>query len=446
MQNVEKLIISNKLINENETIGVACSGGRDSMALLHFLNSIKEKFKFNIVCINIDHNLRENSKSESMFVLRYCEKQGIKVCSYKVNVQAIVKKQNVTLEQGARIARYRIFDSLVKNKIVDKIALAHHQQDQTETILLNIIRGAGLSGASGMDIIRDGVYIRPFLKTPRTNIQAYIVKNDIPYVDDESNAKNEFNRNYIRNMIMPLIRSRWQNADSNICTFGETCKSDETYFKDQIDKSAIVIKDNIGKIKMTELLKPIAIVNRIIMYTFKQIGVNADIEKKHLYLIVELGLSGKNGGKLDLPNNVTVCKEYDYLTLINNDIKPKQECYELKKGATEIKNFGMIEMTMTRKFELGEYNHIVDYNKIPKDSIWRFRLDGDSFTKFGGGTKSLNDYFIDKKIPKRLRDLTPVLAKGNEIFIVAGIEISDKVKLDDKTITAWGVNVIKFFN
>ena len=99
---------------------------------------------------------------------------------------------------------------------------------------------------------------------------------------------------------------------------------------------------------------------------------------------------------------------------------------------------------MLRKWQVGEYDHLVDYNKIPKNAVWRSRKEGDMFTKFGGGTKSLKEYFIDKKVPTRLRDITPVLAVGNEILIVAGVEISDKVKIDENTKTAYGINVVKF--
>ena len=99
---------------------------------------------------------------------------------------------------------------------------------------------------------------------------------------------------------------------------------------------------------------------------------------------------------------------------------------------------------MTRKLELGEYDHLIDYNKVPKDAVWRYRKDGDVFEKFGGGTKSLSDYLIDKKVPARLRTYLPVLASGNEILVIAGVEISEKVKIDDTTKTAWGINAVRF--
>ena len=124
--------------------------------------------------------------------------------------------------------------------------------------------------------------------------------------------------------------------------------------------------------------------------------------------------------------------------------KRKNNHWRVARGVKNITGFGAIETYVTRKFEFDKYSHVVDYNKIPKEAVWRYRKDGDVFEKFGGGTKNLSDYFIDKKIPRRLRDITPVLAVGNEILIIAGVEISNKVKIDDQTKTAYAFNVVLF--
>lgn len=443
MKNIDKIIEKYNLINNGEIIGVACSGGRDSMALLHYLNSIKGN-KFSVVCINIDHNLRETSASDSAFVCCYCEKNGIKVLSYKVDVKSLCEKEKLTLEEGAREARYRIFKSLIKNKVINKIALGHHAQDQAETILLNIFRGSGLKGASGMDYMKDGIIIRPMLSTPRTEIQAYITINEIPFVDDETNFENDYSRNFIRNEIMPLIRSRWNNADLSICNFGKHCRTDEDFIQSEISPNTTTIENGVAKILINYLTDKPSITSRIITNALSQIHALKDIESKHIDSIVELALNGENGAKINLPNKLTAFKEYNYIVLTNKSFKAKKQTWPVKKGKISFQDFGIIELTLTRKLDLNKFAHLIDYNKIPKDAVWRFRENGDMFTKFGGGTKSLNDYFIDKKIPKRFRDITPVLATGNEILVIAGVEISKKVKVDNETKTAYGINVVKF--
>jgi len=443
MKNIDKIIEENNLINPGEIIGVACSGGRDSMALLHYLNSIKGN-KFSVVCINIDHDLRETSAGDSAFVCCYCEKNDIKVLSYKVDVKSLCEKEKLTLEEGAREARYRIFKSLIKNKVINKIALGHHAQDQAETILQNIFRGSGLKGASGMDYMKDGIIIRPMLSTPRTEIQAYITINEIPFVDDETNFENDYSRNFIRNEIMPLIRSRWNNADLAICNFGKHCRTDEEYIQSQISPNSFIIENGIAKILINYLTDKPSITSRIITNALKKIHAVKDIENKHIESIVDLALNGENGAKINLPNKLTAIKEYNYIVLTNKSFKGQKQTWQVKKGKISFQDFGIIELTLTRKLDLNKFAHLVDYNKIPKTAVWRFRENGDMFTKFGGGTKSLNDYFIDKKIPKRFRDTTPVLADGNDILVIAGVEISKKVKVDSETKTAYGINVVKF--
>ena len=432
------------LIESGDRVAVACSGGQDSMALLHYLWNNKEKIGCEVMAVNVDHSIRAVSAQDSEFVVNFCKKNGIKIYNFKVNAKKFAEDKKLTLEQGARECRYRVFRNLIAKGLADKIALAHHTQDQAETILLNIFRGTGIAGASGMDYKRDDLYIRPFLNVSKSEIKAYITLNDIPYVEDESNQDNEFNRNYIRNQIMPLIRNRWPNADVSISSFGKNCHQDEEYIQSNIVKEAVLCEDGIARVYTSYFVYHDAYVFRLILRALKCIGVSSNIERKHLKLIKSMAIEAENGTKISLPNGLTVIKEYNFITFTNRQIKASAKEYPFTKGKLDISNFGLIDTTLTRKLEIGEYSHIVDVTKIPKDAKWRFRKDGDVFEKFGGGTTSLSDYLIDKKVPIRLRNTTPVLAVGSEVLIIAGVEISRKVKIDDNTKLAYGINVVKF--
>lgn len=445
MKNIETLIVKNKMILPGETVGVAVSGGSDSMCLLHLLNVLKDKLNFNVVAINIDHNLRENSANDSAFVKNYCEKNDIKLYAYSLDVNKICEEKHLTVEQGAREARYKTFKKLVDKGVVNKIALGHHMQDQTETILLNIFRGAGLSGACGMELIRDGIYIRPLLKTSKAEIKAYLTYNEIPFVEDETNLQNDFARNYIRNMIMPLIRTKWSNADSTISKFGDICREDNEYIFDQIDDRAILFeREGVVKIATSYFTKSNSIVFRLILKALKAINASTNVDRKHLKMVKDMTLESENGTKISLPNGVSVIKEYNFITLTNKKLKPKQRTWKMAKGVFDIPNIGVMEIVQTRKLNIEDYHNLVDAKKLPKDGVWRFKKEGDVFTKFGGGTKSLNEFLIDKKVPQRLRNFIPVFAKDNEVLIVAGLEISKKVKVDEETKTAYGINLVRF--
>lgn len=444
MEKVKSTILKKNLIKSGETIAVACSGGQDSMALLHYLWSIKDELGINVVAVNVDHSIRETSENDSRFVINYCNKNGIKVYSFKVDAKKFSEDKKLTLEQGARECRYKVFKSLITKKIANKIALAHHKQDQAETILLNIFRGTGIAGASGMDYTRDDIYIRPLLSTSKAEICAYINSNDIPYVEDETNMDSDYNRNYIRNKIMPLIRLRWPNADSAIAEFGATCRSDEEYIRSQISDDSLICEDGLVRVYSTYFVYPDSYIFRLILKALKTIGISQNIEKKHLKMIKEMAIEAENGTKISLPNGLTVIKEYNYITFVSKVAKKSKKTYPFTRGKLDISNFGVIDTVATRKYKLGDYTHIVDASKLPKKAEWRFRKDGDFFEKFGGGTKSLSDYLIDKKVPVRLRNTTPVLAVGSEIYIIAGVEISDKLKVDKNTKTAYGINVKRF--
>lgn len=445
MKSADKTIKKYNLFSAGDKVGVAVSGGRDSMALLHYLHACSKEMNFECIAITIDHSLRPTSHADAEFVVNYCNKHNIKVYMYKVNAERLSQDKGLSIEAAARECRYRIFKALLNKKLITKVALGHHLQDQAETILLNIFRGSGISGASGMDLMRDGVYARPLLQTSRTEIMAYVNSFDIPYVEDETNSNVDFNRNYIRNMVMPLIRNRWSNADASISAFGELCRLDDDYIYSTISESSIVYEnDGVVKIPLNYFSYPVAVINRVLRKAFKGIGINADIERKHLKIINNLALEAENGSRITLPNRISVIKEYNFITITNRNFTPEPKTWELTRGKIDIPNFGVLDCQVTRKLDVNEFSHLIDYNKVPKNAIWRYRKDGDVFTKFGGGTKSLSDYLIDEKIPVRLRTFLPVLASGSEILVIAGVQISENVRIDENTKTAWGINAVRF--
>ena len=444
MENIISSIEKYGLISKGETVAVACSGGKDSMALLHYLWTNKETIGCNVVAVNVDHSIRKVSAEDSAFVDNYCKKHGIKLYSYKVDAVKYSQDHKISIEQAARDCRYKIFKSLVSKGSASKIVLAHHMQDQAETILLNLFRGTGIAGASGMDYIRDEIYIRPMLNTTQTTIMAYVGGNDIPYVEDETNQDSEYSRNYIRNTIMPLIRNKWPSADRAISNFGKNCKQDESYIQSTISESAILPEEGLVRINFGYFVYPDAYVFRLILKALKKIGITHNVENKHLKMIKNMALEAENGTKINLADGLTVIKEYNYITFTNRKTRVKNKHYPFTRGKLDISGYGVIDTVLTKKMNIEDYTHLIDVSKLPKGVEWRFRKDGDTFEKFGGGTKSLSDYLIDKKVPVRLRGIIPVLAKGSEVYIIAGVEISNKLKVDKNTKTAYGINVKRF--
>lgn len=435
MEQVYDFIITNNLIKPDEVIGVATSGGRDSMALLHYLNSIKEKLDCQVLAINIDHCIRDNSVNDSLFVHDYCEENNIRFYKFKVDALKLAHEQNLSVEQAARQARYGVFDSLIQKGVVNKIAIAHHTSDQAETILLNIFRGTGLAGAKGMEANRENKYIRPFLDTSREDIEKYIAQNQIPYVDDETNSQNEYTRNYLRNVVMPLLNKKFPSVEKNIISFGKICEQDENYINSQIYMGAITSLNQISRIPLTYFNFAPSIINRIVLKVLNKYSKNVgNIESKHVAQVCDFAQNSQNGAMICLPNGIKVYKEYDFITITLTPNAKLASMHKFKKGTTYLESYGNIIIKGSQKLgEADSKTHYIDADTIPANAIWRFRMEGDNFTPYGNGTKKLKSYFIDKKIPQRLRDTIPVLAVDNVVLVVANVEISDKVKITDDT-------------
>lgn len=427
----EEFIKQNKLFKSGDIVGVGCSGGSDSIALLHYLAMNQEKFDIEVVAIHVDHGIRENSYIDADFVRDKAREFGVRYYKFRVDAPKVAKEKGISTETAAREVRYGVFKSLVQKGVVDKIALAHHVSDQAETILMHIFRGSGTAGARGMSAVSEGIYVRPMLNTTKEEILDYLNQNRLDYVDDETNVDTSYNRNFVRHVIMKDIKSRWPNAEQAIVNFAKAVKEDDDYIQKQVYADAIMQEEKLVKIPTSYFIFDDALVSRIIFKAVRMLGINQDVEKKHIDAIKQLAVKGENGKRVFLPFEAIAVREYDYITIYDRRREEVKFEEPLKSGEFEVPGYGKMIVKRVKDFTLKEGQILLDYRKVPKDAVWRFRQDGDVFTKFGGGTKKLKSFMIDKKIPSRIRDYIPVLALGNEVFAVAGYEISEKVKVED---------------
>ncbi|MCL2540131.1 MAG: tRNA lysidine(34) synthetase TilS [Firmicutes bacterium] len=430
MEKAFNSIKKNRLFKSGETVGIACSGGADSMALLHFLNANKDKLDIDIMVVHVDHATREFDARDAAFVADYCKQSGIKFYKFKVESAVLARQKGFSLEQACREGRYGLFESLLKRQLCDKIALAHHMGDQAETILLNILRGSGLKGAQGMEPLRDGVYARPFLDLTKQELLNYCYQNDVPFVEDETNSDNNFARNFLRNVILPEIRKQWPNADENLVAFGAIAKTDDEFINALMNFDAIIYGEQTVKIPLNYFVYQSSLVNRMLIRALAHLNA-AGYESKHMVLLSDLAKNGSNGAKLNLPDKVTAYREYDYLTLTRKKVKEKiAEEYPFKLGQIKFNDYGKLKIKLAKPIEKPLSGLLIDAGKVPAEAVWRLRAEGDYITKFGGGTKKLKQFLIDKKVPARMRDMIPVLAVGSNVLAVAGVEISDSLKVD----------------
>ena len=428
-------MINDNLFNKGETIAVALSGGKDSVALLYSLLSVKDKLGIIVKAVNIEHGIRgATSKRDSMFVADLCQKLSVPLKTYQLDCVKFSEENRYGIEEGARIARYDCFKSAIGEGFCDKVATAHHLSDSVETLLFNLFRGASLSGMTGIKSERNnGKIILPFADTPKSEIEKYVADNGLPFVDDETNFESVYSRNYIRNEIMPVVSARFPEAEKSIGRFLKIAESENDFLEELAKKS--LTRD--GNAYVISIDTPDCIFARSVVLAMKSLGIGKDYVKLHVDAVLSLK-DLANGSKVSLPRNVYAAREYDKIAIYKavksdgNFEKPFALGYI--DGAIGKLSFGEINEKEKNVNELKYGRSLVfDLNKLPKNAVIRYKRSGDYFKKFGGGRKKLNDYFTDKKIPLRLRDSIPLVCADSEVYIICGIEISDLIKVDKGT-------------
>lgn len=438
------------------------------MALLHYLYVHCAEHSITLSALNCDHGIRgEASARDSAFVKQWCLSHKIPLLCFR-NTSAADSMKN---EEFARY--WRVFkcytmatrpstdwqgserpEILTDDGIwrgADAVATAHHMDDNAETVLFNLARGSGLSGVSGICDSLNGYEldkIHPLINCSRAEIDAYVAENDIPYVEDETNLTDDYTRNKIRHNVLPALEEAVPGATRAIYRFSRIAAEDDEYLSRQAKKLLVRCPpygDGIAFCEERVLFKRAALkiiggynlkdytsehAERLFNLQFAEkgkkfefLGLTAFKEDGKIVLISDTFLKWRNDGmpfytakKQDADNYCGqffwVCSE-PYLEEDMEHVRDSQSCGRLQ--AEELKRL---------KF---------DMDAVPESAVVRFMKEGDRFTKFGGGTKKLGDYFTDKKIPVRVRKIVPLVAVDNDILLIGGEEISDKVKVTDGT-------------
>jgi len=456
---VEKVLADIKdknLIDKGDTIIVGLSGGPDSVCLLHVLKSIEESMNIMIVAVHVNHMLRgQDSFEDEEYVKNLCKKLNIKLKIEQIDLQNIAKKKKLSIEEAGRDERYRIFEKTAKDLNANKIAVAHNKNDQAETILMNIIRGAGLSGLKGMDIKR-GKIIRPLLHIDRLEIEEYCNKYKLEPRTDKTNLESIYTRNKIRLDLIPYINEQF-NIDiiSKLTKMSEIIKNENDfieYYTEKLYNKALVKKSD-GQ--DGQIVLNIKIFNsyhkgakgRILRKAIKEtIGFIKGIESVHIDDIIKLALDGRVGAMIHLPHKIRVEKSYQILKVYQFKTFPQVNLYKIKlniPGDTLIQEESFIlRGNIIDDVNLDQYEknqktskvQYFDYDKLRGGINIRKRESGDLIKPINSnGTKKLKKYFIDEKVPIDIREKIPLVAKNKEIVWIIGYVISDKYKVTKST-------------
>lgn len=386
------------------TILCAVSGGRDSMCLLHYLHRMGQERGFTVAAAHLDHHMRPTAARDVAIVTEFCRENGIPLRTGVTPVYEKAEEWRLTVEETGRRARYEFLAAAATELHADKIATAHHQNDQAETVLLNLLRGTGPAGLAGIPPVRDN-FIRPLLNTPRSEIEAYVAENRIPYGDDETNFDLHYARNRLRRSLWPLLEDINPQATAHIAAAAAILRQEDAYMD---GLAAAWLPDEGAAIGRETLLSaPEALQGRLLRQLIDRAGGGKkDVSAAHLRSLLALC---RSGGTLPLPGGVTAVCRADTLRLVPT--APSLPEQPLREGANR----------------WGDYNIILSSQQgdpLPGPGPFTVRpwQGRDRMTLPGSrGSRTVKRLLTDAAIPRERWDGLPVICCGGKPVYIPGV-------------------------
>ncbi len=453
IRKIETNIKKFNLIKEDQNILIGLSGGPDSVMLFHGLKKIKEKKNFNLYAAHINHLYRGNDAYEDEeFVRKLCGDFNIKLYVKRQNASILAKKNKITEEEAGREIRYGFFNEILKKIGGGIIATAHNKNDQVETLLQRMIRGTGIEGLTGMDYKQENI-IRPLLNIDKEEIINYLKTNNIDYCIDKTNAEPIYGRNKIRLELIPYIEKRFnKNFQDTLFRMSQNMKDDYEIINKQVEKDfseCLILKEKENIILDVDTLKnyPKGIRSRILRNSIEYIkGNKVDVERKHIDYLDGFMLKKETGKSIDLGDNLVGEISYDKLIIKNKD-KIKNYMYNLKKGINIIQEINKsIKISQNGNNIINENKNsiLIDSDKIKGHLKVRNRKNGDKFQPLGmKGSKKIKDYFIDEKIPAKLRDEIPLICDDENIIWIVGYRMNHNYRITEKTLNTTKIEIVE---
>ncbi len=446
-----KTISDNKLLHRGDTVIVAVSGGADSMALLDILSNLEE-LRLNLVVVHVDHMLRgEESDTDAVFVREAALKYGLPFELRSIDIRNYSSKNRLSLEEGGRVARYEWFDEVASRYGARTVALGHHADDQAETVLMRLLRGAGTTGLSGISPGGGKRYIRPLICCTRSEIEEYLHERKLLFRTDASNCDTRFLRNRIRHELLPNLETYNPSVRDRLVATAEILSEDEELLESVTDQAfhrISFVSEQGVEMNIPPILAELRGLRlRLYRRAIRIAKGNLDhITLKHLRQIDDLALSEKANSHLKLPGHLLVTKCYKKLIIAiytaNADIEPFEVIIE-GPGIYQLPGDRQLSVTVACGHpdnwkDLPACKAYIDAGSAPFPWVVRTFRDGDRFTPFGmKGRKKLKDFFIDMKIPLQTRRNIPLIVAGNNILWIAGLRLAEEARL-----TASAVKVI----
>lgn len=464
MKKVLSFVKKHHMIEDGDHVLAAVSGGADSVCLLLELLELQKVFSMKVSVVHVEHGIRgEASRADAVFVKELCVRKGISCYVYEGDAVSYAKQQGMGLEEGARAMRYGYFEACRREQRADKIAVAHNQNDCVETMLFHLARGTGLRGLAGIRPVRERI-IRPLLCLERKEIEAFLQEQGQGYCNDETNRELCYSRNKLRHQVVPILTEINQEVVGHIARTTETMAELLELLEGQTEQAwQRWVKREEGEDRYffnEEMSREPPFLQRTLALRLLEVcgGSRKDLGAEHAALVLEL-FGHQVGHRISLPYRMEAYRTYGGVELMRRPPAGREAGQELpgKTPDPEKRESCCQPLEIGKKIELSPYQISVfckiiekgaqlqeipkkkytkwfDYDKIGSGLLLRNPGPEDYLIIDGQGRRqSLKKYFVNEKIPARVRSSRLVLADNNHVLWVIGYRISEACKVAEDT-------------
>ena len=452
LRQMHRFILQHTMIEAGDTVVVAVSGGADSLALLYGLHALHTQLNYcQLHVVHLNHGLRPDAVTDAEFVEQHAARLGLPFHVHTVDVPRLRKQWKLSVEAAGRRARYEFYETVCGEVGATKVALGHHQDDTAETVLMNLLRGAGTTGLKGIAPVRDGKFIRPLMGFTRQELEAFLTSMSLKPRHDLTNTDNRYLRNRIRHELIPLLERNYNpNIKTGLSRTAEVLSAESEYLetaaREAFEVCRITDTQSTGVVLDREkfLQHHIALQRRMLRDSFATIlGQGTDFYFDHCQAVLNLIKTDKPNVALSLPNGLQFRRAYQHLFFERAPSEIGDFAYSLvvpSKTFIPILNAELTvdigNMPPSNGIPLpdGRYQAMFDWDAVQYPLTIRNRRQGDRVQPHGmEGTKKVKDFFIDAKVPRPARDSIPMLVCGDEILWIIGYITSERFKIKPET-------------
>jgi len=455
IEEVHAVMVESGLHSKKATIVVAVSGGVDSMALLHVMHCLAQATELTLIAAHVNHGFRiEESAAEAELVRDFCQRQGIVLEITELNMPQYLQHTKENSQAASRTRRYQFFHEVAAKYDAEAIALAHHADDQAETVLMHVLRGTGIAGLKGIVQQRNEKnveLIRPLLRMRKNELMVYCQEEGIPYLEDSSNQSRYYQRNVLRLDVIPQLERFNPQLVSSLCRLADIAGEEEAWLQQLCQQRFVQMVTKTGNSYVVDCgilnAEPIALQRRLIKLILSYLSQEDVVSFEGIERIRAMSLHDtKSVSRLDVGAGLICVREYEQLRFVHIKdyenasfsvapllVDQEQLPCELRYGDWSI-NARIIDKQQQPQLR-SKYEAVFDVARLTMPLVIRGRKSGDRMQVLGlKGTKKVQDMFVDAKIAASQRDLYPIIADGTgEVIWLPGIRRSSVALVNEGT-------------